>query len=95
MCTRDGLGYIYKMAYLMERTSDTLNFLGAIFFFFQKCQTFHIIFSQQTHSSVGISSFTDTACPWFSAVINLRLLLPKSTTLKHEFEKKEKGKKIA
>lgn len=64
----------------MESFSDTLNFLSAISF--PKCQSFQIFSRQQTHSCVGTSSFTDTACPWFSTVINVLLLLPKSTTSK-------------
>lgn len=52
---------------------------------FPKCQTFQILSRQQTHSCVGISSFTDTACPWFSALIDVLLRLPKNTALKHSF----------
>lgn len=32
---------------------------------FPKYQTFQIVSRQQTHSGVGISGFTDTACPRF------------------------------
>lgn len=32
---------------------------------FPKYQTFQIVSRQQTHSGVGISGFTDTACPGF------------------------------
>lgn len=46
---------------------------------FQNIKPFKYFPDNKLTPVLGISSFTDTACPWFSTVINVLLLLPKNT----------------
>lgn len=63
---------------------------------FQNIKPFKYFPDNKPTPVLGISSFTDTACPWFSTVINVLLLLPKNTPSKPSFKKakeRTKGKK--
>lgn len=65
---------------------------------FQNIKPFKYFPDNKLTPVLGISSFTDTACPWFSTVINVVLLLPTNTpskpSLKKERKKKNKWSKV-